>query len=91
MHSLIPCTISIFPFSYSFQKSDMDSSQDDEAPKDPGAHKIIQGFDEKDFEGETLAAYLQAINMQIQRKNSHKFVERRYKVTVALLFKITQG
>lgn len=44
----------------------MDSAQDDEAPKDPGAHKIIQGFDEKDFEGETQATpYLMAINMQI--------------------------
>lgn len=30
----------------------MDPTQDDEAPKDPGAQKIIQGFDEKDFEGE---------------------------------------
>lgn len=34
------------------QKFDMDSHPDDEAPKDPGAQKIIQGFDEKDFEGE---------------------------------------
>lgn len=39
----------------------MDPSQDDEAPKDPGAHKIIQGFDEKDFEGEIFRAYLALI------------------------------
>lgn len=67
MHSLMLAQFINFPFSHSFQISEMDSTQDDEAPKDPGAHKIIQGFDEKDFEGETLTAYLEAINMQIQR------------------------
>lgn len=53
----MPVLTSIFDFdeinklSFSLKIPDMDPTQDDEAPKDPGAQKIIQGFDEKDFEG----------------------------------------
>lgn len=60
----------------SFQ-TDMDPTQDDEAPKDPGAHKIIQGFDEKDFEGNTLE-YLRDFNS----KHLYSVVERRLKVAL---------